>query len=669
MLNIELDKQEMFQHTLPPPPRLTQMAATCILIRAFEEKLLELFAAGHINGTTHTSIGQEVNAVGVLTNCTPDDIVVSSHRCHAHYIARMREIRRLMAEILGLPEGVCAGIGGSQHLCVPGAFYSNGIQGGIAPFALGLAIAKQRRKESGIVVTFLGDGTLGEGVLYETLNIARLTGAPVLFVVEDNGVAQSTDTATTTAGQIADRFRAFDIRTMTLDYPSLEEVDSIGSEIMAQIRESSGPAALVIRCMRLGPHSKGDDTRPAELLEALWRRDPFLSLRRAIGDTVYTRLQAEAREHVENEATALLARRAEKECSALPIASPPPSTSEPTIVNAVPGLRQNEQLRGGISLLLKKNKAAVLMGEDILFPYGGAFKVAGDLSQRFPDQVMSTPISEAAICGIAGGISVGGGLPIAEIMFGDFATLGFDQIVNHFAKYRQMYAGQVRTPGIIRVPMGGRRGYGPTHSQSLEKHFLGVPGLNVVAPSILHPVEEMLIACAESDFPTLFVENKLDYARIANMEDGLYCGFRIRRRGTSQAPTLALSLTEFDDDQFSLLVYGGMLHIAIEAVERLAVEHEVIGRIICISSLSPVPVTDISGELVGRYAVIAEEGGRDFGWGSEVAASLIEVNPDIRIARVGAKQHCIPAALHLENKVLPGVEDIVAAGLQWSLAK
>jgi len=154
-----------------------------------------------------------------------------------------------------------------------------------------------------------------------------------------------------------------------------------------------------------------------------------------------------------------------------------------------------------------------LLGEDILDPYGGAFKVTRGLSTAFPERVLTTPISEAAIVGVASGMALRGLRPVAEIMFGDFVTLIADQIVNHAAKFRWMYNDQVRVPLVVRTPMGGRRGYGPTHSQSLEKMFLGVPGLHVVAPNTLGDPGQLLEAAIADDDPVLFVEHKLLYTR------------------------------------------------------------------------------------------------------------------------------------------------------------
>ena len=150
-----------------------------------------------------------------------------------------------------------------------------------------------------------------------------------------------------------------------------------------------------------------------------------------------------------------------------------------------------DSLNNALRLALAQDERVYLLGEDLLSPYGGAFKVARGLSDEFPGRVLTTPISEAGFTGLAVGMALGGLRPVVEIMFGDFITLAADQLINHAAKFAWMYNGNEGEPGrllagaplVLRTPMGGRRGYGPTHSQTLEKHFLGVPGLRVLAPS------------------------------------------------------------------------------------------------------------------------------------------------------------------------------------------
>jgi TPP-dependent pyruvate/acetoin dehydrogenase alpha subunit len=148
-----------------------------VRIRRFEETVLEKFPSGVFYGTTHTYLGQEADAAGVLANLQPGDIVFSNHRGHGHFLAYGGSPRALFAELMGRSTGVCGGRGGSQHLHWRD-FYSNGIQGGIAPVATGMALA-EKRKGSGAVGDFLGDGTPG-GRLYEALNLASLWGAPIL---------------------------------------------------------------------------------------------------------------------------------------------------------------------------------------------------------------------------------------------------------------------------------------------------------------------------------------------------------------------------------------------------------------------------------------------------------------------------------------------------------
>lgn len=253
-----------------------------MLIRLIEERLLELFSQGLLFGTTHTSIGQEANAVGVVNALDRErDIIWSNHRCHGHFIAYSGEVEGLFAEIMGRVTGVCGGRGGSQHLCFRN-FHSNGIQGGITPVAVGTALA--RKNDGAVAVAFLGDGTMGEGAVYESLNLASVFGAPILFVVEDNEIAQTTPKALTVSGSIAARAEPFGIRTFAYDGSDPIEIFKIAQEAVGYIRDESRPCWLYLRTERIGPHSKGDDTRPELRLEQARARDPIPPMRRRVAD-------------------------------------------------------------------------------------------------------------------------------------------------------------------------------------------------------------------------------------------------------------------------------------------------------------------------------------------------------------------------------------------------
>ncbi|MDI6694326.1 MAG: thiamine pyrophosphate-dependent dehydrogenase E1 component subunit alpha [Anaerolineales bacterium] len=244
-------------------------------IRRFEETVLDNFPKGVFFGTTHTYLGQEANAVGVLHHLNQDEVVFSNHRCHGHFLAYGGDARALFAELMGKASGVCGGRGGSQHLHWRN-FYSNGVQGGIVPIAVGAALAEKRKGARAVTVAFLGDGTLGEGVVYEALNLAALWQAPILFVVENNHIAQTTPVELALAGSISARFAAFDIPARELDTSDVMEILPAAGALLEQVRTQSAPRALILHTWRFGPHSKGDDTRPAETIARLRQfRDPL----------------------------------------------------------------------------------------------------------------------------------------------------------------------------------------------------------------------------------------------------------------------------------------------------------------------------------------------------------------------------------------------------------
>jgi acetoin:2,6-dichlorophenolindophenol oxidoreductase subunit alpha len=257
----------------PGEPRAERLYRRMRFIRRFEESLLDLFERGLLNGTTHACIGQEADAVAIMEHLGEDDHVFSNHRCHGHFLARTGDALGLMAEIMGKPEGVCGGIGGSQHLCAPG-FMSNGIQGGIVPNAAGIALAKQLDGSAGVSVVFIGDGTLGEGVTYEALNLASLWKLPLVVVLEDNGWSQSTPSSANLAGSMRDRFAAFGLPAFEIDSTDIEELDVVAGRALAQARTQAGPVSIVIHTYRLCHHSKNDDNRPADEVAARWELDP-----------------------------------------------------------------------------------------------------------------------------------------------------------------------------------------------------------------------------------------------------------------------------------------------------------------------------------------------------------------------------------------------------------
>ena len=160
-----------------------------LLIRNVEQAFLDLFSQGKLNGTVHTCIGQELSASAFAGQLKRSDFVFSNHRCHGHFIAYTGEWKKLLLELMGKKDGVCSGVGSSQHLQLDN-FYSNGIQGGILPLAAGFALGNKLSKNGNIGVVYIGDGTLGEGIVYETLNFISKKEIPVVVVCENNKYAQ-----------------------------------------------------------------------------------------------------------------------------------------------------------------------------------------------------------------------------------------------------------------------------------------------------------------------------------------------------------------------------------------------------------------------------------------------------------------------------------------------
>ncbi|HON65946.1 MAG TPA: thiamine pyrophosphate-dependent enzyme [Phycisphaerae bacterium] len=625
-----------------------------LCIRRTEERLLELYSQGKISGTVHTCIGQEWVGVAVAAHLGQGDYLFSNHRGHGHYLAFTDDVEGLLAEVMGRVTGVCGGRGGSQHLCRDG-FFSNGIQGGIVPVATGLAMAQKLRGGERIAVVFVGDGTLGEGVLYESLNIAAKWELPLLIVVEDNGIAQSTERAQSLAGTIAGRAEAFDIewcRTSTEDPADLIEQ---AGEAIRQVRELRRPYLLHVRTQRLKSHSKGDDTRDPGVVAAAAARDPL--------NRVLATDSPEVREML-----AEIDRRCEAAIDTALAAEP--ATIVPTTPVAdraslvwkslsFAPQRINDAIREALAEALSGDERVILLGEDVCDPYGGAFKVTARLSSRFPDRVRNTPISEAAIVGMGNGLALAGWRPVVEIMFGDFITLAFDQIVNHAAKFAWMYNDQVSVPLIVRTPMGGYRGYGPTHSQSLEKHLLGVPGTRVLAlthrycPKLLY--RRLL---AENDLPTLVIENKLLYAQKSDGTPPPGCELTC-----TDAAFPTVRIRPAGDCQLTIVAYGGMVSLAETAAAQLAEHEDLNCELLIPTQLYPFDIRPVmqSVQHTGRLLVL-EEGQGFAGFGSEIIAQVASTaGTPVHSARVYAEPWPIPAARTAEQHSLPGVNQIVTA--------
>jgi acetoin:2,6-dichlorophenolindophenol oxidoreductase subunit beta len=329
-------------------------------------------------------------------------------------------------------------------------------------------------------------------------------------------------------------------------------------------------------------------------------------------------------------------------------------------------VRHNEAINLALEKIIHKNSDVYLLGEDLLDPYGGAFKVTKGLSSKFPENIIPTPISEASFVGMATGMAMTSLRPVVEIMFGDFLSLAFDQILNHASKFEAMYDGQVKVPMVIRTPMGGGRGYGPTHSQCIEKYFFGMPGLKVLAPNLYHDMYSFYSnAILAEEQPVLVIEQKLLYPELMSLPNkGMVEDFLVSMKNEDDLyPTISISVVPAEDCKVTLLAYGQAAELAKRALWTLMMDYEIGCELLIPTQLYPFDYHYVIQSVLktGRL-VIAEEGTLSHGFGAEISAEMQKnCFKDMKapVFRVASKNSIIPNSKALEAETLISEEDIV----------
>jgi 2-oxoisovalerate dehydrogenase E1 component len=623
------------------------------LIRSAEEILLDLFGQGQLSGTTHTCLGQELCQMSVVRALDHrHDAVFSNHRNHGHFLTYSGDFQGLFAELMGREAGVCGGHGGSQHLAFRG-FHSSGVQGGMTAIAVGQALARKIENDDSIVVSIIGDGTLGEGLVYESLNLSAVLDVPLLFVVENNRIAQTTPTTWTTAGSLTARGQAFGLQTWQLgdDAPDfLERVEAI----VATVRENRSPGFLVIDTMRLGPHSKGDDLRVEDEMREIRDRDPLTRLRGKLPQSACREIETDNKVFLET-ALGHASKSDHARFSTVPYHGFGDQVTQRTVSAA--GTTSQEQnvrqsLNAALHNIMENCDKAILLGEDLHDPYGGAFKVSAGLSSTYPARVLSTPISEAGIVGTGIGLAIAGWKPVIEIMFADFLSLAMDQIYNHAVKFPMLFD-DVRVPLVIRTACGGGRGYGATHSQITDNICASVPGLTVIFGTHRHDMGQLLDDAVRAwDHPVVFFEHKLLYS-MPNQSGAFNA---LAPSPDDVAGSLFPTLTNGRaDPDVTIVTYGGMAPVVEAVSEELEREEEIKVEIVLLSLISPLPRHTLTQSLSARRKIaIVEESPVEFGVGGEIAATLAENGFQGQIVRIGAPAVPIPSARSLEEQILPG---------------
>lgn len=628
---------------------------TAFLIRAVEMALLDLFSQGKMNGTVHTCVGQELTGVAISNALKVGDWVTSNHRCHGHFIAKTGRWADLIDELLGLKSGVCGGIGSSQHLFDQG-FISNGTQGSLLPVASGLCYGYVRDGKDNVSVSFIGEGTLGEGNIYEAMNLSAIMGLPHVIVCENNFYSQSTPQGENFRGSIQGRAESFGWKYYESDTWNAEALFSVCSDAVDYARENQTPVFINLYTYRLNAHSKGDDDRDKDEIDFFYENDLLhkLSTRNQFAEVIH-RIDTEIKLHISQ-----ALETGEKFTFEDYIEDQLPrslSVKSKRLDN--PKMKLIKALRDSFDSELEHG--AYVIGEDIHDPYGGAFKLTLGLDKKYPGQVISSPISEAAITGFGIGMSMAGRKMFVEIMFGDFIVNAIDQIVNNASKFFHMYAKQQSTNITIRTPMGGGRGYGPTHSQSLEKLLLGIDNVAVFAlTSMIHPAELVRyisnVAC-----PNVLIESKVDYGATL-FQAGSAKNLDVNIVGGGAGTAVVSPWGKSANIDVVIIAYGFLGRMVADNFKKIFEESDTLFELFVVQQLNPLPLAHFEKSVrKTRKVLIVEEGSANFGWGSELAYQLTQLVPAAKISRIGARPVPIPSTRELEGDVLVDTRDVINA--------
>jgi pyruvate dehydrogenase E1 component alpha subunit len=267
------------------PEKLLRFYRQMVAIRLFEERVNDLYTRALMPGLAHLYIGEEAVAVGICEALRPDDYVTSTHRGHGHCLAKGANPERMFAELLGKEAGYCRGKGGSMHIADPdtGNLGANAIVGGSAGIATGAAFAAKQLGNGRVAVCFFGEGALGQGVLYEVMNMAQLWKLPVVYACENNMYNEYTHYSRTTAGDILARPAAFGMEAAKVDGQDVREVYTVASKLIERARQGEGPAFLLCNTYRYRGHHVGDISRDyyrSRQEEQQWmvERDPIRRL-------------------------------------------------------------------------------------------------------------------------------------------------------------------------------------------------------------------------------------------------------------------------------------------------------------------------------------------------------------------------------------------------------
>lgn len=632
-------------------------------IRAFEAKTLALTQTKPpiVKGSVHLCAGQELVPVAALAALRPDDQIICTYRGHGWALAAGVEPYAVMAEICHRADGLNGGRAGSAYMMAPDTRFigENSIVGAGTTMACGVAIANRQLGNSRVVTVTIGDGALNQGAVHEAMAMAAAMTLPVIFVVENNGWSELTQTsAMFTIDRLAHRARGYGFPSATIDGTDATAVRDSIALAAEHARAGKGPSLIEFTVPRLWGHYHADAQhyRSKENQAEAEARDPLTRLKaRLVDDGLADAREVERLIDEQNEAVEALTQRAlDGEPGAPETArdhviaprpfAPPPAIRETRTMTYIQAV--NAALRD----ILESDPTSVCYGEDV-GGSGGIFQASRYLQRDFGvDRVFDTPIAENAILGSALGASLSGLKPIVEIMWSDFIFVALDQLVNQAANIRYITRGRSSAPFVVRTQQGVTPGSCAQHSRSIEAFLAHVPGLKVALAASAADAYSLLRAAAADPDPCVVIEAR-----------GLY-----QTKGEVQlthgAEAVGAARLRKSGGDLGIISWGTALPEALSAAEELESEGHDVG-VLDLRWLNPLDedaISDLVRRCGGRILIVHEAASTG-GFGAELIARLHDGNAgaQLHVERLASPDVPMPAAHELQQALLPTKERIM----------
>ncbi|WP_405201936.1 thiamine pyrophosphate-dependent enzyme [Dokdonia sp. LLG6352-1] len=632
---------------------LLQLYRAMLKPRMIEEKMLILLRQGKIS-KWFSGIGQEAISVGVTSAMRDEEYILPMHRNLGVFTTREIPLYRLFTQWQGKMSGFTKGRDrsfhfGTQEYNIVGMISHLGPQLGVAD---GIALAHKLREEKAVTAVFTGEGGTSEGDFHEALNVASVWQLPVLFCIENNGYGLSTPTREQyNCEHLAHRAQGYGMESHIIDGNNILEVYTQISKITEDIRNNPRPVLIEFKTFRMRGHEEASGTKyvPQELMDMWAKKDPlsnyeaYLEQEGILSATVKERYAVE----IKNEINEHLEKSYQEEQitpdlnTEMEDVYAPFRFRESVPSNTKEELRLIDAISQGLRQSMEKYDDLVIMGQDVA-EYGGVFKITeGFVAQFGKERVRNTPICESAIVETAMGLAINGKKAMMEMQFSDFATSGFNPIVNYLAKshYRWSQPADV----VVRMPCGAGVAAGPFHSQTNEAWFTHTPGLKVVFPAFPADAKGLLATAIEDPNPVLFFEHKKLYRSI-------------RQEVPIDYYTIPLGKAALvrEGSQLTIITYGAGVHWALDLLNKRT---ELSVDLIDLRTLQPLDKESIIASVckTGKALLLTE----DSGFGSimsDISALIMEScfeKLDAPVKRVTSLDTPIPFDANLEQQYLP----------------